>query len=56
MSNALGTCSICGFALPLTTKGVLVKHMPDGRKNDGGVVPAQPRCVGSGGTPKERIR
>jgi hypothetical protein len=56
MSYALGICPSCGFAIYLTKAGVLARHMPDGRKNDGGVVPPQPRCPGSGqpGTPVER--
>ena len=35
-------CVVCGFAFYPTKKGALPKHMPDGRKNDGGVVPPQP--------------
>jgi hypothetical protein len=56
MSYELGICPTCGFAVYLTKKAVLAKHMPDGRKNDGGVVPPQPRCEGSGAQPASRVR
>lgn len=55
-STSLGSCPDCGFVLTLTKAGVLPRHMPDGRKNDGGVVPPQPRCEGSGKAPAEVIR
>jgi hypothetical protein len=56
VSYELGICPTCGMAVYVTKKGALAKHMPDGRKNDGGVVPPQPRCEGSGGQPARRVR
>jgi hypothetical protein len=56
MSYELGICPTCSMAVYVTKKGALAKHMPDGRKNDGGVVPPQPRCEGSGGQPARRVR
>lgn len=54
----IGQCPECAFVLPLTKAGALPRHMPDGRRNDGGVIPSLPRCEGSGKavTPIERQR
>lgn len=45
---SLGQCPHCVHVLYRRRDGTLPVHMPDGRRNDGGVVPRQPRCEGSG--------
>jgi hypothetical protein len=51
-------CLTCAYVFYRTAKGMTPKHMPDGRKNDGGGVAGvvQPRCIGGGlpGKPIER--
>lgn len=43
----IGTCPVCGHSFSLNKDWTLPRHMPDGRKNDGGDPNRPPRCEGS---------